>query len=178
MKKQFLLISGFAIFLTLVLFSCQKKNDSSAITPGYGATGNPNPNNQTVTGATTYTSPATQNSSLLVGNSGWSNPTCSSSSSLILKGVNGDISVTLAFSSAATSGTYAVSQTPSTGACVLTVINAPNQPAGLVWVGKSGNVVVTTNSTSINAQLNGITCVQQSFQFPMVTVSGVIACSQ
>src|SRR4051812_3381769 len=100
--KNFLGLTVFALLLSVAV-SCGKKTDKNAITPDYGATGNPNPNNQTVTGATSYSNPATKNSSLLVGSSGWSNLTCASTSSATLKGSNGTTDVTLSFPGAAVS---------------------------------------------------------------------------
>ncbi len=181
MKKHFVLI-GFAVILSIG-FSCKDKNSKNAITPDYGATGNPNPNNQTVTGSTTYTSPATQNTSFLVGDIGWSNPSCISTGSLSLRATKGNTDVLLTFAAppASTgSSTYAIGALPASGICAVTVINAPDQPAGVVWYGKSGTVVVTTNSTSINASLigSGIVCTQKDFNFPQVVITGGLGCSQ
>lgn len=176
MKKQFALIAGFAVILSIT-FSCKDKNDKNAIAPDYGATGNPYPNNQTVTGSTTYTSPATQNTSFLVGDIGWSNPSCISTSSLGLRATKDNVDVVLTFATAITSGTYAISTTPSgTTSCAMAVLNAPNQPAGVYWYGKSGMVVVTTTSSSINASLVGAVCTQKDFNFPQVIVTGNLGC--
>src|SRR4051812_3422588 len=123
MKKLFALVP----LLILVGLSCNKKGDSNAIKPGYGATGNPNPGQQTVTGATTYSNPATDNTSILVGTSGWSNLTCSSTNSATLKGNFGSTEVILSFSEAAKTGTYAISTVPGAGACAMSISNAPNQ---------------------------------------------------
>jgi hypothetical protein len=177
MKKQLLVALGFATAI-VILFACQKKNDKDAIAPTYGSTGNPYPNNQTVTGSTTYTSPATEPSVLSVGGSGWYNPTCLSTLSLTLRAYNGNTEVYLTFASAAHSGTYAVASMASSGACAMTVNNAPDQPAGVTWVGKAGTVVINTTSTSINATFTGVVCTQQTFNYPTVTVSGFLACSQ
>ncbi|PBQ33506.1 hypothetical protein CNR22_17560 [Sphingobacteriaceae bacterium] len=174
--KNLLAFIGLAIVISFT-FSCKDKNSSSAIKPDYSATGNPYPNNQTVTGSTTFTSPATQNTSLLVGDIGWSNPTCASSQSLSLKGTKDNIDVILVFNTAITSGTYAISQIPGSGTCQMTVLNAPNQPAGVYWIGKSGSVIVSTSSTSINANLINVVCTQKDFNFPQVTVTGVLGCN-
>lgn len=175
--KNYIALLGLA-FLLIVPFACKDKNNKSAISPDYSATGNPYPNNQTVTGSTTYTSPATENSSLLVGDIGWSNPTCISTGSTSLRATKDNIDVVLTFASAVTATTYAVSESVQPGSCRLTVYNAPNQPAGLFWYGKSGSVVVTTNSTSISAKLVNVVCTQKEFNFPQVLVNGAVSCSQ
>ncbi len=179
MKKRSFLLSVLSLVLIAGFLACEKKK-STGITPTYGATGNPNPGDQTVTGTTTYSNPATENSSLFVGGSGWTNPTCGSTNSVILKGFNGSIEVTLSFASSIRSGTYAIASSPSgTTACALTILNAPNQPAGIVWYGKSGSIAVTTSSSAINANfINSVVCAQQNFNFPTVSVSGGLGCSQ
>lgn len=183
MKKQFLIISGLAIICASIVFSCKKKEDNS-ITPTYkedatGTGGNPNVGNQTVTGTATLTNPATQNSSLLVGGAGWSNPTCVSTNSITLKGINGSVEVTLNFLFPPTIGsaTYAIAASPNAQACSMTILNAPNQPSGLVWYGKTGSVAVTTTSNAIQASFTGILCTQQNFNFPTVGVSGNLGCN-
>ncbi len=177
MKNIILSITGFALIFTLGILSCTKKK-SDGIKPGYGTTGNPNPNNPTVTGSTTYTNPATDNSSLGVGGSGWSNPTCGSTFSVTLKGYNGGTEVSLTFPGAAQSKTYSIGPTATSGFCALTVLNAPSQPSGIIWYGKTGTVVVNTTSNSINATFANVTCTQSNFNYPVVTVSGVLGCSQ
>lgn len=163
----------------LTFLSCEKKNNSDAITPTFGTSGNPNPGYQTVTGTNTYTNPATENTSLYVGGGGWTNPTCGSTNSISLNAFNGTTNVILTFASPVKSGTYAVMPVQSgTASCVLTIQNAPQQPAGIVWIGKSGQVAINTTSTSINATFNNIVCTQQNFSFPSVVVSGVMGCSQ
>jgi hypothetical protein len=176
MKKLLLLIAPLAVILT-VTTSCEKKGDENAIKPTYGATGNPNPNNQTVTGSTTYSNPATQNTSILVGTTGWSNLTCASTNSATLKGTTGNTEVTLNFAGAATSNTYAISTVPAAGACAMTIVNAPNQPAGLVWYGKSGSVVVSIVNNNINAVFSNVVCTQQTFNFPTVNATGTLSCN-
>lgn len=185
MKKQLLILSTLTIFALGIVLSCKKKTEDNRIAPTYkeddpkGTGGNPNVGNQTVTGTATLTNPATQNSSLLVGGSGWSNPTCISTSSLTLKGNNGGIDVTLTFlfPPTAPSATYAIASNPGPQAVSMTVVNAPNQPAGLVWYAKTGQVVVNTTSTAINASFSGILCTQQNFNFPTVGVSGNLGCN-
>lgn len=177
MKKNVALLTGLAFILFLVI-SCEKKNNSNAIAPDFSATGNPNPNNQTVTGSNTYTNPATENSSFVVGGIGWSNPTCISTGSTSLRGTFGTTEVVLTFLGAATGGTYAITTQPTANSCALQAINVPNQPAGVLWYGRSGTVVVSTNSTSIGAQLMNAVCTQSTFNFPIVGVSGNINCSQ
>lgn len=179
MKKPLSLI-GLAIILSIT-FSCKDKNDKNAIAPDYSSTGNPFPNNQTVTGSSTYTSPATKNTSFTVGDLGWSNPSCISTQSLALRAKKDEVDVILTFASPITysSGpiTYAISGTPGNGACALSVLNAPDQPAGVYWYGKSGSVVVTTTSTSINANLVNVVCTQKDFNFPQVMVTGALGCA-
>jgi hypothetical protein len=175
--KQLILIGCMAL-LSALFISCEKKKNSTGIAPTYGTTGNPNPPNITVTGSTTYTNPATENTSIYVGGSGWTNPTCASVNSVTLKGYNGNIDITLSFSSPAKTGTYNIGGTPANNICAMTLVNAPSQPAGVVWVGKTGVVVVNTTSTAINAQFSGIVLTQQNFNFPTVTATGAIGCSQ
>jgi hypothetical protein len=163
--------------LVVGFFSCKKKTDSNAITPDYSATGNPNPNVQTVTGATSYTNPATKNSSILIGTSGWSNLTCASTNSATLRAADGTSEVTLTFAGAATTGTYAIATTPVAGACAMSIKNAPNQPAGIVWNGTSGNITVTVTPASINALFSNVVLVQPTFNFPTVSASGTISCN-
>jgi hypothetical protein len=175
-QSLFLIILGF-----FIAFSCQKK-DSTGISPDYkdnsGTGGNPNANNPTVTGATVAANPATQNSSILVGGSGWSNPSCGSTNSLSLKGINGTVDVTVTFATAPITGTYAIGNIATAGICSIKVLNAPNQPTGIVWVGKAGIVSVNTSPTSINATFSGVRCQQESFSLPEVSVNGGVGCSQ
>ncbi|MCW3077796.1 MAG: hypothetical protein JWO32_2405, partial [Bacteroidetes bacterium] len=113
------------------------------------------------------------------GGSGWSNPTCISTGSLTLKGINGNTDVTITFQAPPAQGTFSYNVSPSPGpsACSMVVQNAPNQPAGIVWYGKAGIVSVQTTTSSINATFSGVQCVQQSFNFPAVGVSGNIGCN-
>lgn len=184
MKKYVFTLSAGIVLVSMILLSCEKKKSSDAYTPTYkeeatGTAGNPNVNNVTVTGSVTTTNPATDNTSLFVGGSGWSNPTCGSTGSLTLKGLNGSVDVTINFASIPALGTttYIVSSSPGFNACAMTVVNAPNQPAGIAWYGKAGTVSVQTTTSSINASFSGVQCVQQSFNFPQVSVSGNIGCN-
>ncbi len=175
-------VFGLSLLFASLLLACEKKDPSTGITPDYkqnsGTGGNPNQNNPTVTGTTTLTNPATENSSILAGGTGWSNPTCPSTNSLALKGVNGETQVTLTFANTIVSQTYTIGTVPSANVCGMTVINAPNQPTGLTWIGKSGLVTVNTTSTAINATFTSIQCTQPTFIYPVVSVSGTLSCSQ
>lgn len=179
--KNFFAIFGVAVILC-VSVSCKDKNNKGAITPDYSATGNPYPQNQTVTGSTTYTSPATKNTSFSVGDIGWSNPTCISTGSTSLRATKDNIDVVITFAAPITYSsspvTYMVSDNLQSGTCRITVYNAPDQPAGVYWYGKGGSVVISTNATSINAKLVGVMCTQKEFNFPQVIVNGGVACSQ
>ncbi len=168
----------FAITITSIfLFACDKK-DPVGIGPGYGTTGNPNPNNQTTTGSTTYSNPATENTVQDIGGIGWSNPTCGTTNSLTLKGYNGVIDATLTFPSSIKNGIYTISQGGEANTCALTILNARNQPSGIVWYGKSGLVTVSTSSNNIDAAFSGIVCTQLGFNYPTVSASGKLSCSQ
>jgi hypothetical protein len=180
MHKHLRYLCGLLILSAGLFLSCEKKNNSDAISPTFGPGGNPNPGYQTVTGSSTYTNPATENTSVDVGGPGWTNPTCGSTLSMTLKGYNGTTDVTLSFASVIKTTTYAVLPVPSgTTACALTVVNPPGQPAGIVWHGKSGTVVVNTSSAGISATFtNGIVCTQQNFSYPTVVARGALGCSQ
>ena len=181
MNKRFLPFALLVISAFVLFIACEKKK-SNGISPDYrenaGTGGNPNTNNPTVTGTNTLTNPATQNSGFVVGGTGWTNPTCGSTNSVTLKGLNGETEVTLTFASTITSGTYAIGSVPGNSVCAMTVLNAPSQPAGILWVGKSGQVSVNTSTASINAFFTSIQCTQASFIYPVVSVSGNLGCSQ
>lgn len=181
MKKLNIGIFTALLILGVVFFACKKKTDST-IKPTYkteatGTGGNPNAGNATQTGSVPITNPASENSSLNCGGSGWLNPSCASSGSVTLKGINGSIEVTLNFSSPPTSGNYNVSTSSGPTNVQVIVNNAPNQPAGITWLGKAGIVSVNTNSTSINATFTGIQCTQSNFNFPVVSLSGNVGCN-
>lgn len=175
-----------AVVSAFLVISCNKKgpNDPNAIQPtnkdeSTGTGANPNIGNVTVTGTSTLTNPATQNSSINgVGGPGWTNPVCATSNSVILTGNNGNTTMVLTFPSAPPVGTtqYTLTNgTPTGNTACLTVTNAPGQPNGIVWYSKSGYVTVT-NGTGISASFTNIECLQLSFLFPVVTVSGVLGC--
>ncbi len=170
----------FLLLLSLLFAACQKKNDTSYIRPGYkqenGTGGNPI-KGPTSTGSPNTTNPATQNSSLLVGGAGWSNPSCASTMSVTLKGINGTIDVTLNFLNPPVSGTYMISSAPSSQACTMVITNAPNQPSGILWYAKGGVVQVTASANNISASFSNIACTQADFAYPQVTVSGVLGCN-
>ncbi|MFN8231298.1 MAG: hypothetical protein U0V03_10290 [Bacteroidia bacterium] len=184
MKKNLYISFLTVVLLSVIIIACTKKKDNGAITPTYkeaagGTAGNPNVGNQTVTGTNTVTNPATSNSQLIAGGSGWLNSACVTSSSLSVKGTNGTSNVTITFGTILPSGstTLQVASTPiGNSACSVVVDNAPNQPSGITWYGKSGTVIVQTNSTGINAQCIGVQCAQQNFNFPTVSVSGSVSC--
>ena len=187
MKKINILALTCVTIAALVFFACEKKEtqtcgDSSTVKPGYkdactGTGGNPNVGNATQTGSVPITNPASSNSNLNCGGSGWLNPSCASSGSLTLKGISGSVEVTLAFNSIPTTGSYNVSSVSGPSNVQVTVLNAPSQPSGITWFGKTGVVTINTNSTSINATFTGIQCVQSNFNFPVVSLSGNVGCN-
>jgi hypothetical protein len=181
-KIQCIKTATFLFIFCLIMASCRKKDDSGATKPGFkeesGTGSNPIKENPTVTGTSTSTNPATQNSSIFTGGAGWSNPTCSSLGNVTLVGINGIVNVTLNFLTAPVTGTYQIASSPGPTACSLLVNNAPNQPAGIVWYGKSGNVVVSTSTnSSVKAVINNAVCTQASFNFPTVLVTGTVGCN-
>lgn len=187
MKKINILALTFVTIAALVFFACEKKetascSDGSTVKPGYkdactGTGGNPNAGNATQTGSVPITNPASENSSLNVGGSGWLNPSCASSGSLTLQGISGSVKVTLSFNVIPTPGSYNVSSVSGPSNVQVMVENAPSQPSGITWFGKTGVVTVNSNSTSINATFTGIQCVQSNFNFPVVSVSGNVGCN-
>jgi hypothetical protein len=182
LQTTYFKLFGLVLLFTSLLMACEKKEPFNGISPDYkenaGTGGNPNQNNPTVTGTTTLSNPATENTSLIVGGSGWSNPTCPSTNSLALKGINGETQVTLSFAGTITSDTFNIASVPGPKMCALSVLNAPNQPAGITWVGKNGKVIVNITNTAINATFSGIQCTQPTFIYPVVSVSGTLSCSQ
>ncbi|MES2678586.1 MAG: hypothetical protein V4635_01820 [Bacteroidota bacterium] len=180
MKRDLLILPAIVIFFSIILFSCQKKDDRGILRPGFksesGTGGNPI-KGPTVTGTPASTNPATQNSILQTGGVGWSNPSCASTLSVTLKGVNGTIDVTLSFLTPPVTGTYAIAAAPASQACAMVVNNAPNQPSGTVWYGKTGVVSITATNNNITATFSGIVCTQADFAYPQVTVSGSLGCN-
>ncbi len=176
MNRNSLLACSF-LAIVLLFSNCEKKGDKNAISPDYSATGNPNPNNQTVTGASSYSNPATQNTSILVGTSGWSYFTCATTNTTTFRSSFNGSEVTLSFAGPATTQTYAIASVASSNACAMTILNPPNQPAGIVWYGKTGSVVVSTSSIGVSCTFVNVVCTQQSFGFPTVNASGTLACN-
>ncbi len=189
MKKSIYTLTGAILIASLVLFACKKKKEDDTIHPDYkqdatGTASNPNPNNVTVTGTSTVANPATENTSLFVGNQGWSNLSCISTNTLYLKSDNGETIVTLNFAVPPTVGTttYNVASTPGVSAVSIMITKAPNQPAAAVWYGRSGVVSVITTTTPsyfINAAITGtgVSCIQSTFNFPQVTLTGALGCN-
>ena len=186
MKKLFLssalIVSGISLFL---VYSCTKDpNDPNAIQPtnkeeSTGTAANPNIGVVTVTGTSTLTNPATNNSSQPVGVSGWNNAACITSNSVVLTGSIGNTTAVLTFAAAPPVGVtvYNLSSgTPVGTTARLTITNAAGQPSGIVWTSKSGTVQVT-NGSGINAIFNNIQCLQTSFLFPVCTASGTLGCN-
>lgn len=183
MKKIFLsslVVLGLGV--AIITVSCKDKNNNS-ITPTYrtqagGASGgNPCIMCVTVTGTSTPVTHATQNSSLLVGGSGWSYNACATAPNT-LTGFIGSTQVQLLFGGGPIiAGTYALtSGIPTAGQARLTVNNAPGQPEGIVWYSKSGSVTTTT-VTNITASFNNVQCTQASpYIFPVVSVTGSLTC--
>lgn len=169
---------------TVIIVSCKEKNNNN-ITPTYrnqstGTGANPCLNCVTVTGTSTPQTPATVNSSLLVGTSvsGWLYDGCTLPVNNTLIGRNGNTQVQILFGGGnVTSTTYAfTSGIPTSGQARMTVYNAPGQPDGIVWYSKSGTVSVTTTTAQTTATFSNIGCVQLNYLFPMVSVSGNLVC--
>ncbi len=183
MKK--ILLSSLVVLglsATIIIVSCKDKNNNN-ITPTYrnqstGTGANPCLNCVTVTGTSTPQTPATVNSSLYTGGSGWSYNACATTPNT-MTGFNGATQVQILFGGSGLGiGTYALtSGIPTSGQARMTVNNAPGQPDGIVWYSKSGSV--TTNTIvggGYTATYSNIGCVQQNYLFPMVTVSGALSC--
>lgn len=176
----FLVLGLSAIFI----ISCKEKNNDN-ITPTYknqatGTAANPCIGCITVTGTSTITNPATENTALVVGGAvaGWSFDGCATSPNT-LTGHNGNTTVQLVFGGGAVStGTYALTPNlPLAGQARMIVTSAPGQPEGIAWYSKSGSVSVVTSTAGTTATFNNIQCLQYSFLFPVVTVSGNLTCS-
>jgi hypothetical protein len=182
MKKLSILSLACVTIAALVFFACSKKSKDDTIKPTYkdsatGTGGNPNAGNATQTGSVPITNPASENSSLNCGGSGWQNPSCASSGSMVLIGNSGSVKVTLQFNTIPVSGSYNVSNVSGPSNVQMVVENAPGQPSGVNWYGKAGVVSVNSNTSSINATFTGIQCVQSNFNFPVVSVSGNVGCN-
>lgn len=181
MKRFIIPAILFGALSTILIVSCKEKSNN-AITPTYknlalGTGANPCINCITVTGTSTVTNPATQNSALQVQSAGWNFDGCATSPNT-LTGKNGNTTVQLTFGGGAvTTGTYALTPNlPSFGQARMIVTNAPGQPDGITWYSKSGSVAVVTSTAGTNATFNNIQCLQYSFLFPVVTVSGSLIC--
>jgi len=188
MKKINSIIVSSLVIAFVLVYACKKKetnvcSDNSGVKPGYktectGTGGNPNAGNATHTGSVPITNPASKNTIIdNIGTTGWLNPSCASSNSLIIKGLNGSTEVTLQFSTPPLSGNYNVSNVSGPTNVMFTILNAPEQPSGIMWYGKGGTVAVSTTTNGINASFSGIQCVQSNFNFPVVTASGVVGCN-
>lgn len=183
MKK--ILLSSFVVLglaASIIIVSCKDKNNNN-ITPTYrnqstGTGANPCLNCVTVTGTSTPQTPATENSSLLTGGSGWSYNACATTPNT-MTGYNGSTQVQILFGGGLNIGTYAfTSGIPTAGQARMTVYNAPGQPDGITWYSKSGSVTTNTTGTGgYTATYTGIGCVQQNYLFPMVTVTGTLICN-
>ena len=182
MKKISLLSLATVTIAVLVFFACGKKSQDDAIKPTYkdqatGTGGNPNAGNATQTGSVPITNPASENSAMTCGGNGWYNPTCASTGSLTLQGISGSVKVTLSFNAMPVTGQYNVSSVSGPSNVQVTVENAPGQPSGVTWYGKTGVVSVNSSTSSINANFTGIQCVQSNFNFPVVSLSGNVGCN-
>jgi hypothetical protein len=192
MKKlifpSLLLLIGAGIFF---IVSCDKKgpNSQQAIAGTYkehstGTAANPNIGVVMVTGTATLTNPATQNSSMIVGGAGWTNPTCASSGSVVgstgvtlsgyLQGTS--TSVKIFFSNIPPQGTtnYNLS---ATGFPRMEIYNAVGQPEDITWYSKAGTLTVLTTTANITASFSNVQCLQKTYLFPVVTVSGQLGCN-
>lgn len=169
---------------SIFIISCKEKANN-AITPTYknlaqGTGANPCINCITVTGTSTVTNPATQNTALQIGGStsGWTFDGCAASPNT-LTGYNGTTKVQLTFGGTPPfNGNYSLTQNlPLTNQARMIVLNAPGQPDGIAWYSKSGTVSVVTTTAGTQASFTNIQCLQYSFLFPVVTVSGNLSCS-
>jgi hypothetical protein len=184
MKKTAYILASTLLIVSLAFVACKKKKDSGATGPCYksdcGTGSNPDPNNVTTTGNQTFAPVPTENSALVVGGGGWSNPSCATTNSVYLKANNGSTEVTLVFWQPPPIGTsnWLVASYPGSGTVVFTVLNAPSQPENIVWYGRSGTIQVTNTGTVVNASIQTpVRCEQSNFKFPSVTATGVLGCN-
>lgn len=189
MKKIFLSLFSVVLVGTLIVVSCKKKNDDTAITPGYkndglGTGANPNTTIVTTTGTVATTSTANQNSTFSgIGTTGtWSSINCSTSPApSVIQISNSSLgsNVAIYFNGPVTAGTYALvssnTSIPAGSAC-LVISNPPSQPSGTTWYSASGSITVTNSGNAYTATFNSIACYQQSSTFPTVTASGQVGC--
>jgi len=167
-----------------VSFACKDKTNGNAITPTYkensnGTGANPNIGNVTVTGKTEMSDPATENSSLQVGGSGWSYEACVNGGKTLIANLDGTTTkVQLNFSSVPLSGTYtAVMGTPGALQCQMIVKDAPGQPRDIFWYSKTGSVIVTNSGGTISVSYCNVQCLQLNYLFPVLTVCGYQVCA-
>lgn len=189
MKKVILSICSFVIVASIVFISCKKKNDDSAITPGYtkdgiGTGANPNTTIVTTTGTVATTATANQNSSFSgIGTSGtWSSINCSTNPApSVIQISNSSLgsNVAIYFNGPVAAGSYALVSSNSSipvGSACLVISNPPSQPSGTTWYSASGSITVTNSGNAYTATFNNISCYQQSSTFPTVTASGQVGC--
>ncbi len=189
MKKIILSICSIVAIGGIVFMSCTKKNDDTAITPGYAKDGigtgaNPNTTIVTTTGTVATTSTANQNSSFSgIGTVGtWASINCATSpppSIIQISNSSLGSNVAIHFSGPVAAGTYAlVSSTSSipVGSACLVISNPPQQPGGTTWYSASGSVTVTNSGNAYTATFSSIACFQSGSTFPTVTASGQVGC--
>ena len=177
MKKVITSVS-IVIGLGLIIASCTIKNNDN-ITPTYrnqstGTGANPNIHVVTVTGTQTLTNPATANTALYVGSSisGWIFESLGSNPNKFVAH-NGGTTIEIRFNGPVAAGPFAlVSGNPSAGQAQMVVFAAPGQPSDIVWYSKSGTVVVSPVGPNFTATFSNVPCLQLSYLFPVVTVSG------
>ncbi len=166
-----------------VLFSCKKKNDSDAITPGWGTTGQSKDmaNNVTTTGTINTTSSAQNSAMTGVGQgSFWSSQGCSLGQTCLSVNSNLGTVVELCFATGTiTPGAYTIvkPEVSLIGNNVHLKCTSPTQQVtGSVWYGQSGVVNVSSNGTAITGNYNNIPCQKSGTNFPIVTLSGQVGC--
>lgn len=179
-KKISIQVLSLLVVFVLCLTFCKKKEETpppasqsttTSITPTYVTT-----STLATTTSTSSTNTATQNSALTVGGAGWIFNSCNTSDSLV--GYNGSTKVLIQFGGPSViSGTYAfTSGIPTAGQARMIVTDAPGQPAGILWYSKTGFVSVITGTAGTTASFSNIQCVQSTYNFPVVTVSGALTC--
>lgn len=188
MKKIILSICSIVAIGGIIFMSCTKKNDDTAITPGFAKDGigtgaNPNTTIVTTTGTVATTSTANQNSNFAgIGQSAaWSSVGCvAGQTCLVVTNSSLSSNVSVCFSGPVIAGTFALVSNPNSipvGSACLKIENPSSQPAGTTWYSASGSVVVTEPTTGkFTATFSGIACFQSGSTFPTVTASGQAAC--
>jgi len=117
--------------------------------------------------------PATQNTNFIIGGSGWS---CGIQSSTFTATYNSSQVKFIFNSNAPQNGQYTMASTAAPGACAVTLLNAPDQPAGILWFGKSGTVTVSFSNSAFYVSFLNAVFTQKNFNFPAVTASAALAC--